>query len=415
MTLENCSQVSPTPFTLTATLTGWSDSADNSVDFADADTARLPFREQVDFFRTKLSLPTDTWTDIWQEQHDISFVVAGASRDALLIDLRSAVDSAVADGTTLEAFRERFDEIAQGHGWSYKGGRDWRTRVIYDTNLRTSYAAGRYKQMQQIKALRPYWRYRHNPASTEPRAEHLAWDGLVLDADDGWWNTHYPPNGWGCKCYVETLRERDLERLGKDGPDAAPSPKLRTATVGKGATARAVQVPQGISPGFAYAPGKSVTGAAQQHSITSMETLLRRAEKGSLPAGATRLFRASIGKNLASEPFQRFIRTTSAIDNQHWPVATLQPGRIKELGLPAQARAVRLSSASVESHRERFAGFAAQDWARVQRMIDDGRWVEDKRNHRTLRLNDGGKPWLAVLKRTAAGEVFLVSYRRAQK
>ena len=33
----------------------------------------------------------------------------------------------VAEGTTLETFRKRFDGIVGKHGWSYKGGRDWRT------------------------------------------------------------------------------------------------------------------------------------------------------------------------------------------------------------------------------------------------------------------------------------------------
>ena len=67
--------------------------------------AQLPFREQVDFFRGKLSLPSRTWTTLWQEQHDVAFVVAGATKDALVNDLRAAVDSAIADGTTLKTFR----------------------------------------------------------------------------------------------------------------------------------------------------------------------------------------------------------------------------------------------------------------------------------------------------------------------
>ena len=100
------------------------------------------------------------------------------------------------------------------------GGRDWRTRVIYETNLRSSYAAGRYRQMKDVAERRPYWRYRHSDVSENPREEHLGWDGLVLRHDDPWWDTHYPANGWGCKCFVETLADRDLRRLGKSGPDS---------------------------------------------------------------------------------------------------------------------------------------------------------------------------------------------------
>ena len=199
-----------------------SSSSRSSSASAAAEHSQLPFAEQIEFFRGKLNLPTAAWTDIWQAQHDRAFVVAGAARDALLADLRAAVDSAIAEGTTIAQFRRDFDSIVAKHGWSHKGGRAWRTRVIYGTNLRTSYAAGRYRQMKEIADRRPYWRYRHSHASEHPREEHLAWDGLILPHDDPWWDTHYGPNGWGCKCYVEALSQRDLERLRKSGPDKAP-------------------------------------------------------------------------------------------------------------------------------------------------------------------------------------------------
>ena len=226
--------------------------------------SRLPFDEQIAFFRSKLNLPTEAWTDLWHDEHDRAFVVAGAAHADLVGDLRQAVDSAIAEGTTLATFRRGFDSIVAKHGWSYKGGRTWRTQVIYGTNLRTSYAAGRYRQMKEIADRRPYWRYRHSHASEHPRPEHLAWDGTVLRHDDPWWDTHYGPNGWGCKCYVEALNDRDLQRLDKAGPDKAPPVKMRTVTVGaKGPSPRTVQVPEGIDPGWAYAPGQSVAGIAQ--------------------------------------------------------------------------------------------------------------------------------------------------------
>ena len=222
-----------------------------------AQHTQLPFTEQIEFFRGKTNLNTESWSDVWHDAHDRAFVVAGAAHDDLVADLRGAVDKAVADGTTLDTFRRDFDAVVAKHGWTYKGGRDWRTRVIYGTNLRTSYAAGQYQQMKAIAERRPYWRYRHSDASEHPRHQHVAWDGLVLKHDDPWWDVHYPPNGWGCKCYVEALNERGLRRLGKEGPDRAPAVRMRTVTVGaKGPTPRTVEVPEGIDPGWAYAPGQ---------------------------------------------------------------------------------------------------------------------------------------------------------------
>ncbi|MCO6441340.1 MAG: hypothetical protein J5I81_09700 [Nitrococcus mobilis] len=225
----------------------------------------LPFSEQIAFFRRKLNLPTESWTDIFGAEHDHAFVVAGANRDDLVADFRAAVDKAISEGTTLAEFRKDFDAIVARHGWSYNGGRGWRSRVIYDTNLRTSYAAGRYAQLQSVKTRRPYWRYRHSIAVTDPRPQHLSWDGLVLEADDPWWQAHYPPNGWGCQCFIESLAARDLRRLGKDGPDTAPPIVYQTRTVGsRGPTPRTVRVPEGIDPGFAHAPGASAANTAMR-------------------------------------------------------------------------------------------------------------------------------------------------------
>lgn len=234
----------------------------------------LPFQEQIAFFRAKRNVLTERWTDLWEAQHDHAFMVAGANRIDLLIDLRAAVDKAIADGTGLETFRRDFDAIVAKHGWSYTGGRNWRTRVIFETNLRTSYAAGRYAQLMRLIKVRPYWRYRHSDSVQHPRPLHQAWNDLVIRATDPWWHTHFPPNGWGCQCTVEGLNDRDLKRLGKDGPDEPPPADIQTVMVGKtGPNPRAVETPAGVDPGFGYAPGRNAYEPLAQGVLTKAEQL----------------------------------------------------------------------------------------------------------------------------------------------
>lgn len=157
----------------------------------------LPFKIAIAFFRQKLNVPTEQWEDMIGEMHDTGFMVAGAMETDMLDDFKEAIDSAISDGTSLAQFRKSFDDIVDRYGWTYKGSRGWRTGVIYNTNVRTAYAAGRYRQMDENRKRRPYWEYRHG-GSRNPRKEHKAWHGLILPADDPWWKTHYPPNGWGC-------------------------------------------------------------------------------------------------------------------------------------------------------------------------------------------------------------------------
>jgi hypothetical protein len=226
----------------------------------------VPFKEQIAFFRRKPNVLTESYLDVWGAQHDAAFMVAGANRDALLADLRDAVRKAIEDGATLEDFRRDFDRIVATQGWDYNGGRNWRSRVIYETNLRQSYNAGRWAQLQRLKKVRPWWRYRHNDAVEHPRPLHVAWDGMVLHCDDPWWLTHFPANGWGCKCYVEALSDRDLKRLGKIGPDKAPAINLQPVIVGTRSPGgpRTVMTPAGVDPGFGYAPGASLDGVPQR-------------------------------------------------------------------------------------------------------------------------------------------------------
>lgn len=213
-----------------------------------------PFDEAIAFFRQKLNIPTERWDDLWKLMHTKGFMVAGAMQEDLLEDLRTAVDRAISEGITLNEFRKDFDALVEKSGWIYKGGRNWRTKVIYETNLRTAYHAGRYQQMTDpdVTALRPYWQYRHGN-SRNPRELHLGWNGMVLRYDDPWWNTHYPPNGWGCKCRVVTLSRRDLARMGKSGPDTAPEIEYREWEDRNG---KKHQVPVGIDPGWDYNVGQ---------------------------------------------------------------------------------------------------------------------------------------------------------------
>lgn len=221
-----------------------------------ANFGSLPFKEQVAFFKAKVKVPTQQWTDVYGFEHNKSFMVAGAAKAGLVTDFYTSILKAIEDGTTLHEFRKDFDHIVAKHGWSYNGGRSWRTRVIYETNLTQSYNAGREAQFADpdLQALRPYAMYKHG-GSLDPREEHLAWDGLVLPINDPWWDTHSPMNGWGCTCYKIALSERDLKRKGLK-VSKAPTIEWEDKIVGsRGANPLSVRVPKGIDAGFEYRPG----------------------------------------------------------------------------------------------------------------------------------------------------------------
>lgn len=221
----------------------------------------LPFDEAIKYFRQKIDMPSKDYRELYEGMHARAFVVAGATNAQLLSDLRAAIDKALADGTTLDTFRKDFGKIVAANGWTdYTGadsakGRAWRTGVIYDTNLRTARAAGQWAQIQKTKKTHKWLRY-VAVLDDRTRDEHRQWDGLVLDADDAFWRTHYPPNGWNCRCTVEALDQIDLEEEGIE-PDKAPPVEMETRSVKIGDGELQVQVPKGIDTGFGYNAGEA--------------------------------------------------------------------------------------------------------------------------------------------------------------
>ena len=55
------------------------------------------------------------------------------------------------------------------------------------------------------------------------RVEHRALHGKIFRYDDPFWAMFYPPNGWGCRCYVRSLTPDEIKKRGltidKSGDD----------------------------------------------------------------------------------------------------------------------------------------------------------------------------------------------------
>ena len=224
-----------------------------------ADPKPVKFKEAIDFFTGKVNLPTNSWTDLWKEQHTRAFVIAGATKEALLTDFKKAVTKALDQGTTLAEFRSDFDRIVAAHGWEYNGGAGWRSRVIYQTNLRMARAAGRWAQIEKTKKRRPYIRYTAIK-DDRTRPEHKAWDNTVLPVDDAFWETHAPPNGWNCRCKLQIISERDLKRYGLEVSNKAPAIKIEDRQVNTPVGKVSRPTPEGIDTGFDYNVGQAAWG-----------------------------------------------------------------------------------------------------------------------------------------------------------
>ena len=351
-----------------------------------------PFPEQVAAYRQRLGslVPTSRWDDIMHDSHDKAFMVAGAMKADLLADLAGAVDKAIADGTSLEAFRAEFRQIVDTRGWhgwtgeSTAPGRAWRTRVIYRTNAATSYAAGRMAQL--IEGNYPLWVYRHG-GSLEPRPEHLSWDGLILPSDHPFWNTHAPPNGWGCSCYVLGARTMNgARRLGGD-PDLVLPDDWQDRSPKTG-------VPVGIDRGWAYAPGSSVTDTV----LALRDRLDELPEQPGI---------ALIQSWLRNGPFATWLRDPNGV----WPLLRLSPDDAAAIG--AKKVVADLSAETARKQLREHPELSPQDYAMAQATVAQATHRVRDTPRSMVFIRDADDGHLLVVKATRSGDgLFVTSFRR---
>ena len=144
-----------------------------------------------------------------------------------------------------------------------------RLKLIYDTNLRVAYSAGQWERIIRNKATHPYLRY-VTRRDERVRASHAAWDNLTLPVDDPFWNTHYPPNGWRCRCRVVAMTQTEYDAgLAPNGQSLVKDAPVIETAPWKDRAGNIHQVPVGIDPGWDYNPGKAALRAKNLEQVTA--------------------------------------------------------------------------------------------------------------------------------------------------
>jgi len=360
---------------------------------------------------------TVRWSEMLHEEHARAFTVAKVAKLDMLAEIQASLADVLANGGTFEQWQANLQPYLQRQGWwGDVQDRDLtgtdevvrvgprRLRTIYDTNLRVSRAAGRWSRIQQLKGMRPFLRYTA-VLDARTRPEHRRWHGTILPVDHPWWDTHFPPCGWFCRCTVRQLSQRELDAKGwrvSDIPDDGPPKPFFPA-----GSSVPVMVPPGIAPGFAYNPGKAGMAAIAEKATRSIE----RAALVSLEAA-----RDTLDALIRSDTFLDVLAEPGAA----CPVMVLDDGLRTAIG--AETNVVRLSSDTYGKQR----GETARSAGHPDLTLDDYRLLPvigaapdhvfaDRDRHLAFYKAADGRLFKAVIKRTANGrEIYLQSFRRAE-
>jgi hypothetical protein len=370
---------------------------------ADIKIKTTPAPEDLRYFREKKLKPSFSYKDVWGEEHANAFTVAKSAGFDVLADVRAAVDAAIADGETFESFKAKLEPTLRAKGWWGRKvvidpktqekivaqlGSPRRLKVIYESNLRAARAAGQWERAQRTKRGLPYFLYGLGPSENH-RPHHESKKGLVLPVDHPFWDAWYPPNGWGCKCWLRQITRREAERLGGVSGD----PDVENYEFFNGRRGTTEHIPVGIDPGWHTSPGK----------------------------GRARFLAKELGERVAALPVaeqhQHVVRLVKGpifgeiVEGRMTgvlPVAILTARRQAQLA--GKSPVVLLSSSTAHKQKRSQGRLTAADYAVVDEILREGTAFSDAAHRLTVYGMALGRWWRVTVKRTVdGGENFLTS------
>ncbi len=406
------------------------------------DTDIGPDPRAVTFLESKGLQRSYRWTSIWREQHAFAFTLAGVHRLDVLAAAQQLTAQAVAKGETLETFRTQFEARLKALGFEgprtvtefEEGPRQvnlsapWRTRTIYDTNVRMAYAAAEWTAIEQSQGDFPAIEYA-GVDDEVTRASHERWFGVVLPVGHVFWTWYFPPNDWFCRCYPIQISFAELESgavkltspedLAARGFNADPA-SWPTWTDSK--TGRTASVPIGVGPGFAYNAGQARRAALAD----LVQRKFAGLSDGMAAAAAGDIHNLPLFREMVEDAVTLGIRRETAASTA---AKTVGVPRAEQLRLADQARArvgeypiepsvigaaprvladlnagakVVVVNPSAIGHPGRRHPTEPKDWARVQQLLNAGD-VYRRESGELVMFGvfddaDGPRTWLLAIK-----------------
>lgn len=236
--------------------------------------------QALEYFRAKGYTMSWDWYDTWQEGHKKAFTVAKATQMDVLEDIRVIMEKSIKDGLSFETFQKELTPKLMRKGWWGEGvgvdlngklsvaqlGSPERLNTIYRTNMAVAYSAGRYRDQMENIDDRPYWQY-NAIMDIATRPSHAQLNGFVFRYDDPFWNTHYPPCDWGCRCRVRALTAKQLSDKGLHVKNSAGKLQDEQVEIARGVVKTVTRF-KGYGANMAPGPGWNYNPGAEDYAPT---------------------------------------------------------------------------------------------------------------------------------------------------
>lgn len=181
-------------------------------------TEAVPNERAIEFIATKPAVHRQVFDRLLPELKARAFSIAGVEALDTIQNVRDLV-SRIPAGEDWDKTKRRLRDELSPHMTTQ--GAKARAELLLRMHGHQAYSVAQHEVMVEQQEDFPYWEYL-SMGDGKVRDSHEALDGLILRSDDPFWQDHYPPWEWNCRCQVipvsgprhDQLLERDKELPG---------------------------------------------------------------------------------------------------------------------------------------------------------------------------------------------------------
>ncbi len=198
-------------------------------------------KQALAILRKRLEIPLDQLRELSTKFEGQAIQVLQGASDVTETKLQETLFELTKEGEHVregvKGLRESFDNLGITPVNSFQ------VETIFRTQTQMAYSAGQWQTLQDPDIQEILWGYKYSTVGDDRvRDEHIGLEGVLLPKEDPFWETHWPPNGWACRCKAIPIYDpRDVvhpKPVEIDGKTIQPGP----------------------DKGFAYHPGKMFEG-----------------------------------------------------------------------------------------------------------------------------------------------------------
>jgi SPP1 gp7 family putative phage head morphogenesis protein len=155
--------------------------------------------DAIDYFKKKKVVKLKEFNRLAEDARSAAFTVGGVYKEDVIEGFKSEIVGALEQGTAQQKVISRFREILDGAGHQQLGARHLET--VFRTNMQMAYGVARRRGLEAVAEDLPYWTYR-TVGDNRVRPTHAVLNGITFPAGHEFWDTHYPPWDFECRCSV---------------------------------------------------------------------------------------------------------------------------------------------------------------------------------------------------------------------